>query len=608
MNEEKEEFLDFDGTMQIEKLELTEKIETLDIEVSNEIDNMLDFLSVSSKNKKQVELPLEENKKENNISNEVLQVYTPSIKDFNIKSAKKRKIVKKCMLYVIIVMLLGFELFINKTGDILNSLKVYASNNEPIKIVQNDKYGFIDYMGSKIVNPKYIYAEDFVKGYAIVKDSSDLPLIINRGGKEVVPTGKYFSLFRADEYIIASKVTKKGLKYGILNYNLKEITKFQYDQITYLKDVYTFSKGNSVGLINKDGKEIYEYKLADNIDKTINVKISNVNDAVSKKYAVVRVNSSSQIVNIEDGTVVTNATLNEIVAEDNNIFYETKNNKKTYFYVYDNKVLVETDLYSSLKIESISSGVIRALTKDYKCEFLSAKTGEQIKKDLREEQSLYGENIFMYKDYDYKTRKHIIVFVKNGEVNNTIEDNFETIQPFINGLAIVKFSGDNYSYLNEEGELITDLKFIEANEFDEFGHAIVRTEQGYGVIDKEGKRVLDFNYEEIKMANTNVKLKSITEENVFFAAKYKGVYNLYNNKGKKVNNTDYANVEFNEKYPILKLETTYDDTLYIPSEKASINLTSINAKYDAFENYIIVKNEYYNYKGKMIYIDKSLES
>ena len=608
MNEEKEEFLDFDGTMQLEKLDLTDEIETLDIEVSNEIDNMLDFLSVSSKDKKQVELPLEE-EKETNISNEALQVYTPSIKDFNIKSAKKRKIVKKCMLYVIIVMLLGFELFINKTGDILNNLKVYASNNEPIKIVQNEKYGFIDYMGNKLVNPKYIYAEDFIKGYAIVKDSSNLPLIINRGGKEVVPTGKYFSLFRADEYIIASKVTKKGLKYGILNSNLKEISKFQYDQITYLKDVYSFSKGNSVGLINKDGKEIYEYKLADNIDKVINVKISNVNDNIAKKYAVVKVNSSSQIVNIEDGSIVTSATLNEIVPEDNNVFYEVVNGNRNYFYIEDNEVVIESDTYSSMKIESIASGIIRALTKDYKYEFISTKTGEQIKKNLREEQTIYGENIFMYKDYDVKSRKNIIVLVKNGEVLTSIENIFTEVKAFKNGFAIIKFSDNTYSYLNEEGKIITDIRFLEVQEFDKFGHAIAKTNDGYGVIDKEGKVIIDFKYEEIKMANTNVKVKAITEEeNVFFAAKKSGFYNLYNSKGKKVNNIDYINVEFNENYPILKLETDYDDSLYIPSEKVSINLTNINAKYDAYENYIIVKNEYYNYKGKVIYIDKSLES
>src|SRR5690625_3604543 len=98
-----------------------EEIETLDFEadekVSNQIDEMLDFIDLSedttdSKNDAQLEKLLEtSNETSNNVeidgSKEKLDEYKPSIKDFNIKNAKIRKIVKKSMLYVIIVMLLG---------------------------------------------------------------------------------------------------------------------------------------------------------------------------------------------------------------------------------------------------------------------------------------------------------------------------------------------------------------------------------------------------------------------------------------------------------------------------------------------------------------------
>ena len=210
-----------------------EEIEVLSFDtdeaISNEIDEMLDFIDLSdtdNKEKTGQEKILEENAKQDTITvlndtKERLDEYKPSIRDFNIKSAKTRKIVKKAMLYTVIVMLLGFEFFINKTGDLLNDLRVYASDNEPIRIVENDKYGYIDYTGKKIVNPKYSYGEDFVKDYAIVKDSSNLPLIIDKGGKEAVKTGTYFSIYRAKDNIVASKITKNGLKYGILDKDLK---------------------------------------------------------------------------------------------------------------------------------------------------------------------------------------------------------------------------------------------------------------------------------------------------------------------------------------------------------------------------------------------------
>ena len=151
--------------------------------------------------------------------------------------------------------------------------------------------------------PKYLYGEDFIKGYAIVKNGSDLPLIINKGGKEVIKAGEYFSLYRANSDIIASKVTKDGLKYGILNSNLKEKTPFKYDIISYKNGVYSYVLDNDVGLINEDGKKIYTYKLTDRDDKGIDVTPSSVTSDNYQRYGVVKVNKTSLIVNLKDDEV-----------------------------------------------------------------------------------------------------------------------------------------------------------------------------------------------------------------------------------------------------------------------------------------------------------------
>ena len=415
-------------------------VEMLDFEadkkVSNEIDEMLDFIDLSdNKETKKDEQNLDDllknvnkdtnNKVEITASEKKLDEYVPSIKDFNIKSAKTRKIVKKVMLYVIIVMLIGFEFFINKTGDALNDLIVYASDNQPIRIVQNDKYGYIDYTGDKIVNPKYSYGEEFVSGYAIVKDASNLPLIIDKGGKEAVTTGTYFSLYRADDDIIASKVTKKGLKYGILNSSLKEKTEFSYDLISYEDGCYSFVNGNTVGIINLEGKESFTYKLTDSDDKVIDVKASNVTDGNYDRYAVVTVNKTSQIVNLTDGTVVYSPTLNEIVPEENNVFYEIINNgSRRYIYVQDNKIILEAESYNSLTIPSIEAGVLRAINNNYEYEYISVKTQEIISDGINENNSFFGDDIFMYYTYNSRRRKNDIALVKNGEVYKTIEADF----------------------------------------------------------------------------------------------------------------------------------------------------------------------------------------
>lgn len=611
-NDEEIEILDFEDN----KPSLDDTVEMLDFEadkkVSNEIDEMLDFLDVTQKNddeNKASELiekiteDKEKTKIELDADKEKLEEYTPSIKDFNIKSAKVRKYVKKGMLYVIIVMLLGFEFFINKTGDTLNDLVVYASDNEPIKIEQNAKYGYIDYTGDKIVNPKYLYGEDFIKGYAIVKNGSDLPLIINKGGKEVVKAGEYFSLYRANSDIIASKVTKDGLKYGILDSNLKEKTPFKYDVISYKNGVYSYVLENDVGLINEDGKKIYTYKLTDRDDKGIDVTPSNVTSDNYQRYGVVKVNKTSLIVNLKDGKVVSSPTLNEIVPEENNVFYEViASGSKRYMYVEDNKIILESETYNSLSIPSIKTGILKAINNSFKYEYISTKTQNQIKKDLSDNNSFYGDNIFMYTDYDAKKRVNTINLVKEGVVFKAISPDFEVYKPYKNGFAIIKYKDGTYGYLNENGDLLNDTHYIEAGEFDSYGDAIAKTENGYGVINKDGKTIINFENSEIKMASSNVKFASIVNRNnVFYAVRKDSQYLLYNNKGKKFSNLHYNNVEFNNNYPLIKVATDEKDVIIIANDKLEIGLTSFNTDYEAHKNYIIIKNEYYNYKGKLIY-------
>lgn len=600
-------------------------VEMLDFEadkkVSNEIDEMLDFIDLSdNKETKKDEQNLDDllknvnkdtnNKVEITASEKKLDEYVPSIKDFNIKSAKTRKIVKKVMLYVIIVMLIGFEFFINKTGDALNDLIVYASDNQPIRIVQNDKYGYIDYTGDKIVNPKYSYGEEFVSGYAIVKDASNLPLIIDKGGKEAVTTGTYFSLYRADDDIIASKVTKKGLKYGILNSSLKEKTEFSYDLISYEDGCYSFVNGNTVGIINLEGKEIFTYKLTDSDDKVIDVKASNVTDGNYDRYAVVTVNKTSQIVNLTDGTVVYSPTLNEIVPEENNVFYEIINNgSRRYIYVQDNKIILEAESYNSLTIPSIEAGVLRAINNNYEYEYISVKTQEIISDGINENNSFFGDDIFMYYTYNSRRRKNDIALVKNGEVYKTIEADFEIEKEFHNGFAIVKFSDGKYGYLNEEGNLLNDVHYDEAGQFDSYGEAIAKTSSGYGVINKDNKTIIDFENEEIKMASSLVKQKTASNRNnVFYAVKKDSLFVLYKDNGKKVDNLHYTDIVFDDVYPIVKVATDAKDVLLTTEDLNEISLTSFNNEYEAHDNYIIVKNEYYNYNGKLIYVDNNKES
>ena len=100
------------------------------------------------------------------------------------------------------------------------------------------------------------------------------------------------------------------------------------------------------------------------------------------------------------------------------------------------------------------------------------------------------------------------------------------------------------------------------------------------------------------------RLKSISN-NVFYAVKKDNRFVLYNSKLKRRDDKYYNDIVFDDNYPLFKAATDTLD-LIITSEKLNeITLTSFNADYKAYETYIVVKNEYYNYSGKLIYTDKS---
>lgn len=615
-NEFNDEILDITDT----SLELTTEMLDFenDIKVSNEIDEMLDFIDLEPKNDDlTVELSLDDilenisETKEPKVeieANKELEEYKPSIRDFNIKSAKTRKIVYKGMLYVIIVMLLGFEFFLTKSGEFLNEIRVYASDYNPIRIVQNEKVGFIDYTGNMLVNPKYSYAEDFVKGYAIAKDSSGLPLILDRGGKEIAPTGTYFSIYRAKEDIVAAKVTKDGLKYGILDSYLKNKTKFNYDLINFVDGIFTYVKGNEVGILNTEGKEIYKTKLTKKDVKAINVSVSELtdNNKDNIQYGVVTVNSSSVIVNLVDGKVVTNPTLNTITALEDNVFSQKNQYGNTsYLYVYNNEVIMQRDDVLSIKVPSIKSGVINTLKDDYTNEYISVNSKEQINKNITKNTSYYGKNTFVYLNHNYSNNKSELVFIEEGKIKESISTDYLIERTFENGIAIVKFTDGKLGYLNEQGKLITDLRFEEASSFDSYGETICKTNNGYGVINKEGKIIIPFENKNIIMADAKVKNESDKEENIFYAVKKDDKYILYNSKGKKRLKESFDNVEFSKDKPIVKVANEKYDMLLVSDSLVKINLTSFNTKYKGYDNYILIENNFYNYNGKEIYTDKS---
>ncbi len=591
MNNEDIEVLDFDDRS-------SDNIEVVDLDnkVSDSIDALLNDALKGEETNNNNEVFEEVNSKK-------LDVYVPSLKNFNIKSAKVHKIVKKVMIYTIIFILFTFEFFLNKADKVLTDIRVYASDNDPIMISKNDKYGFVDYTGEVLVNPKYSYAEDYINGYAIVKDASNLPLVIDKGGKEVIKTGDYFNMVRAGNNIIVSKATDKGLKYGILRSDLKQILDFKYDLINYKDGIYTFTNGNYVGILNSKYKEVYKFKLNDFDSKAIDINPSTITDSNKVMYAVVTINRSSVILNIQNGKVVTTQTLNTIIPEDNNVFYEDKGNGiKEYYYVYNDKLMIDSIDYNYLEMPSLEAGVLKAFKKDYSYEVILGKTGEAYQ-DLAISDTYFGDDVFIYKTYDMNQAKSVYKLISNGKEVASL-DNIKGIKRgFKNGYAIIINNDNKYAYIDKSGKLLNEDAYTSATSFDKYGDAIIKKGNKYCLLNNKRGLILDCKYNNIKSASDKYKINNMSEnQTIYYAAKEGSMYKLYNMDGKEVIDDSYTNVAFDDEYGFVKVSNSLYDKIISSSTLESISINSFSTKYKSGNNYIILGNKYYNKKGKVIYV------
>ncbi len=528
--------------------------------------------------------------------------YKPGIRDLYIKNKRTKVLLTKAFSVIIICILLFSQFFISKVGDVLDSIIIYATNDKPIKIVENSRIGYIDAYGARIVNPKYIYGEDYVKNYAIVKNSNNLPLVIDRVGNEKFFVGEYFSLYRNNNYIIASKITKKGLKYGVFSSNLDTVVKFNYDLISAYDYCFSYVKGNTVGIINLNGKEIFIYKLNDEDNKKIYVRVSK-SDNNNQIYGVVTVNETSSIINLITGKVVYNSTLNSIESKGNNLFLEinkNNNNNKKYIYIYDDKQLVNTDEYINITIPNITSGVIKVINKNQKVEFLYANTLRPVSSKLLEEDTFYGEDIFLYKTYDYKKSKVMYSGIKNFE--NIFNVYVPSVRSgFVNGFAIIANSDNKYNFIDKNGNILSDQYYDDVTAFSLTGYAIVKSNNKYGVINKYGKLAIKFEYDEIVGFNDRaLKYAFLNTKKNIFGLKKDNKYIITDMSGNKILDKEYSRIKFDKKYDVIKLE---NDNAYLYSFKKEklIKISSFDINYKSHENYYEIDNKLYNYSGKLIY-------
>ena len=496
--------------------------------------------------------------------------------------------------------------FVSLLGIYLFSTNIKADEVNLIRIEEKNKVGYINSDGEVLAKPKYISGTNFYKGYALVKNYNNLSGVLNGKAKLEVPFGSYFYIDLYSNRYIVSKFTNEGLKQGLLDENLKELTRFNYDNISYSKSgLFLFVRGETMGLMNSEGKEIYSYVVDEVDNRDISIEISSSES--TEKYAKIKINDSSTIINTKTGKEVYKYTLSDIYVLDNNVFYvklnsDSENNK--YFVIKDDRVVYETSNYKRLRVEDINSNVAIGIKDNAKKDYINLSTKEVINSNDNIDYE-YSDGVVLEKSHNFTVDKDEYKILYNNKVIGEFTDIKPLDNTFTNGFMKIKESDSKYGFINKKGKVITSKGYDNLSDFEDYGYAVVTNDNSYGVINSNGKEVIKPEYDEIVLLDSdlfNTVKKSSNEE--VFAFRVNDKYGIINSKGKILIKPIY--IEFSlvsTKYPIIK--ATYNN------EEILINLSTFNEltmkiddEVNVYENYITIGDKYYNYNGNLIYETK----
>ena len=392
-----------------------------------------------------------------------------------------------------------------------------------------------------------------------------------------------------------------------MNEKLEDLTKFKYDSISYLKNgVYLFTRDETMGVLNKDGKEIYTFKVDEIDDRNIGVEISN--NETDDKYAKVKVNDSSTIINLSTGREAYSYTLDDINVLDNNVFYikSKNNNNSTYIVIKDNNIKLKTNKYKRIRIDDFSSSIALAINDDAKIEYINIDNGEIINKN-ENNNYYYNEGIILENTHDFNKDLEVYNIITKKGIIGTFTNYKPVDNLFYNEMLKINISENKNNFINLDGKLANEKSYETAENFNKNGYSIVSNDLNYGIINKKGNEVIPLTYIEIDTLDEKLfeLLSSKYKLNLFIYKDENSKYGLIDSKNKVYVKAIYDNLEVvDNSYPFL--------AGYYNNQKVLINLLTGKElsvkidKNDVFikDNYIIVGEDYYNYNGKLIYTVK----
>lgn len=354
--------------------------------------------------------------------------------------------------------------------DNVNFMDYYEDNNVKyldnlLKVEQNGKYGLVSLNGTKILECKYdeISLLKAVDNSIILKENGleglcdfNGKIIIEPKYKEIREIGKNYK----NGYITISNDNL----YGIIDFNSNIIFENKFLDIkgVYSTNKYAVKNEGNYKIIDKTEKVLLEKEFEDVLD-------INNNEIIYKQ------NGKCGVMNIS-GEVKIQPQYEEIEYLDTNTYIAKKNDKYGLIDL-NNDDQIE---YKYIKIKSIPEvGIIIAQVSNNQYEIYENET-----------------RTLKLKVNDIKVEDKYIIVKENNQIKyydfKFEEKSAKSI--FTNNTLFSDKKGNKYGFLDANSNVVTEYKYDEVTEFNEYGFAGVKLNGLWGVVGPDGKEIIAPKY------------------------------------------------------------------------------------------------------------------
>lgn len=343
-------------------------------------------------------------------------------------------------------------------------------NDSLVTVKQGDKYGYMNEAGELAIPAKYDKAREFDNGYAIVEENEKVSLIDTKG--EVKLTPAYDGIYDITDYnsLIVYNITEnkkdddtdsdsdtdsenKTYTYSIIDMDGKELTTEKFESI-----------GGSCGSyieVTQNKKNGY-FDLNTN-EMVVKPQFDEISDALfDKNIAVVTVGEKSGLIDMK-GSIILNPTYDSI-----SMIGGTVDSNSVLFYVTDNE----------------KHGVIDS-------------TGKVIITPSYDDVAYFNDGYFVVEMND---RCGVCDTAGNQIINSSYEYIGSKNNTLIND-GLIRYGETRndeslYGYIDIDNNVVIASQFNEECDFSD-GCAIVKVGNNYGVIDTQGKYLINPQYDYI---------------------------------------------------------------------------------------------------------------